>query len=126
MSHQTAIEMRRRFPDYLFGKVAVAEWHILAKEYGRVPEPFNWKLDIRDHFPTGTQPFFVTAQVGFYARNSSDTRLEYRLQPASGMGQPEGWTPNVSLKSLPEQLRDNDIDFVGDGLQKDINEERGT
>ena len=67
MSRQTALEMRRRFPDYLFGKVALAECHILAKEYGSIPEPFDGKLDIRDHFPAGTQAFHYSEVRAFHS-----------------------------------------------------------
>jgi hypothetical protein len=59
-------ETQRRFPDYLFGRIAVAEELLRNGEPGKVAELFGGKFDITQLYPTRRR-FHLTEILGFQA-----------------------------------------------------------
>ncbi|MDQ7059433.1 MAG: hypothetical protein Q9N62_13960 [Ghiorsea sp.] len=63
----------KTFPDYLFGKITLAEYKILHGDFGDIPEVFNHKLHLYMHYPNAEMsadgtPIFHTSEVqAFYA-----------------------------------------------------------
>jgi hypothetical protein len=53
--YRTLVETREKFPDYIFGKISLAEYYLSDN-----------KFEITQHFPVGTEVFHVSAVRGFY------------------------------------------------------------
>jgi len=60
------IETRKKFPDYIFGKISLAEYYLSANRYKKIPALLDNKFEITQHFPTGTEAFHISAVRGFY------------------------------------------------------------
>ena len=63
----TAQETRRRFPNYLFGKVLLAEYYVQFEQYEKIGTVFGSKFDIQDHVPEGRTVFHSSEIRAFYA-----------------------------------------------------------
>ena len=60
------IETNKKFPDYIFGKISLAEYHISVNKYKKIPVLFGNKFEITEHFPEGTEIYHISAVRGFY------------------------------------------------------------
>jgi len=60
------IETRKKFPDYLFGKISLAEYYLSVNRFKKIPGLFDNKFEITQHFPAGTEAFHIAAVRGFY------------------------------------------------------------
>ena len=63
----TAQETCRRFPNYLFGKVLLAEYYVQSEQFERIANVFGNKLDIQDHVPERRTAFHPSEIRAFYA-----------------------------------------------------------
>jgi len=59
-------ETSRLFPDYLFGKMALAEYYYQRSDIGKIPLILNHKFEIYMHYPE-TELFHVSEVRAFYA-----------------------------------------------------------
>ncbi|MBL4774531.1 MAG: hypothetical protein JKY87_00525 [Mariprofundus sp.] len=68
----------KKFPNYLFGKIALANHHLLHKSHERISEIFDHKLQLDMHYPeTEEMPTFHRSEIQafytvmgrYYARN---------------------------------------------------------
>jgi len=59
-------ETAEKFPDYLFGKIALSEHYLNDGHYRKIPSLFENKFEIVQHFPPGTKVFHVSAVRSFY------------------------------------------------------------
>ena len=48
---ETLLETTRRFPDYLFGKTALAEYYLNQFQHRKVPQILDGKLELWQHYP---------------------------------------------------------------------------
>jgi len=76
--HHTLKETCKKFPNYVFGKISLAEYRIGHGHHEDVPEIFNHKLQLYMHYPNvGGNPVFHGIEVqsfyavmgSYYARN---------------------------------------------------------
>jgi predicted Zn-dependent protease len=65
--YQTIIETYKKFPDYLFGKISVAEYYLKNNKYKKIPAIFNEKLEIYMHYPKEIKEFHVSEVRAFYS-----------------------------------------------------------
>jgi len=49
--YETILETTERFPDYLFGKTALAEYYLNKGEHRKVPKALDGKLELGEHYP---------------------------------------------------------------------------
>ncbi|MEX2411669.1 MAG: hypothetical protein WD607_09950 [Candidatus Paceibacterota bacterium] len=64
--YDVLIETTKRFPDYIFGKISLAEYYIRENKFRKIPEIFENKFEITAHFPEGTEVYHISAVRGFY------------------------------------------------------------
>ncbi|MDQ6955238.1 MAG: hypothetical protein Q9M20_07325 [Mariprofundaceae bacterium] len=84
MRHHYMIKQTcKKFPNYLFGKIALAEYRLLHHQHEDIPEIFDHKLQLYMHYPElGENPIFHGAEVksfytmvgSYYARNAQLAR----------------------------------------------------
>ena len=55
-----------RFPDYLFGKISLAEYHLNHSQHRKVPDIFDCNFEIYQHYPPSTNEFHVSEVRAFY------------------------------------------------------------
>ncbi|QTR51164.1 hypothetical protein [Candidatus Thiothrix anitrata] len=60
-------ETVERFPNYLFGKIGLAEHYLKSAEYHKIPAVFAHKFELHQHFPEGTSEFHVSEALAFYS-----------------------------------------------------------
>jgi tetratricopeptide (TPR) repeat protein len=60
------IETSKKFPDYIFGKISLAEYYINENKYKKIPVLLGNKFEITEHFPDGTEIYHISAVRGFY------------------------------------------------------------
>ena len=60
-------EIRLKFPNYLFGKMSLAEYYIHNNEMEKIPEALENKLEIYQHFPESKKVFHSSEVIAFYA-----------------------------------------------------------
>ena len=61
------IETVNKFPDYLFGKISLAEYYINKGEYKKVPKVLNNKFEIHMHYDSSVKIFHFSEVRGFYS-----------------------------------------------------------
>ncbi|MBU0763656.1 MAG: hypothetical protein KJ607_02350 [Bacteroidetes bacterium] len=61
------IETRRRFPDYLFGKISLAEYYLSHNDHRKVPEIFDRKFEIYQHYSADKDIFHISEVRSFYS-----------------------------------------------------------
>jgi tetratricopeptide (TPR) repeat protein len=59
-------ETIKEFPNYLFGKTALAEYYLNSGEFDKIPAVLNNKFALSQHFPPGTKVFHISAVRSFY------------------------------------------------------------
>lgn len=64
--YDTLIETTEKFPDYLFGKISLAEYYLNSQDYKKISDLFDNKFEITQHFPVETDVFHISAVRGFY------------------------------------------------------------
>jgi hypothetical protein len=55
---------REQFPEYLFGKLALAQWYLSIGKAEDIPEIFDGKLDLQLLYPQRTS-FHISEYIGF-------------------------------------------------------------
>ncbi len=55
------------FPDYLFGKITLADYHFDKNNHREVRKIFNNKLEIHHHFPASRMIYHISEVRSFYA-----------------------------------------------------------
>jgi tetratricopeptide (TPR) repeat protein len=63
----TITETLQKFPNYLFGKTALAEYYLNHNEYKQIPKIFDDKFEIYMHFPPTVKIFHVSEIRAFYS-----------------------------------------------------------
>lgn len=63
----TIIETRKKFPDYGFAKISLAEYLIESKMYKKIPEIFNDDFHIQSHFQGHNNIYHISEVRGFYS-----------------------------------------------------------
>ncbi|MBF0238508.1 MAG: hypothetical protein HQM12_12450 [SAR324 cluster bacterium] len=61
------METINRFPDYLFGKIALAEYYLNRDEHKKVPEVLNHRFEIHMHFHPSVKLFHVSEVRSFHS-----------------------------------------------------------
>ena len=61
------METMRRFPDYLFGKTALAEYYLNQGQHKEVPKILDRKFEIYLHYPSTETVFHVSEVRAFYS-----------------------------------------------------------
>ncbi|MBI9091781.1 MAG: hypothetical protein JEZ12_21430 [Desulfobacterium sp.] len=76
----TLWETRERFPDYLFGKISLAEYYLNNQNHQQIPHALGRKLELGQHRPAG-EAFHISevraffSMIGIYfARTNKITR----------------------------------------------------
>jgi len=64
--YNTLIETSERFPDYLFGKISLAEYYLSKNRYRKIRDLLDNKFEITLHYPDGTDCFHISEVRGFY------------------------------------------------------------
>jgi len=64
--YDTLIETKEKFPDYVFGKIALSEYYLNSNKYKKIAVVFDNKFEITQHFPAETYVYHVSAVRGFY------------------------------------------------------------
>ncbi len=64
--YRSLIETTEKFPDYIFGKISLAEYYLSDKKIKRIPDLLDNKFEITQHFPSETDAFHISAVRGFY------------------------------------------------------------
>ncbi len=59
-------ETREKFPDYLHGKISLAEYYLSVNKFRKIPGLLDSKFEITQHFPVGTEVFHISTVKGFY------------------------------------------------------------
>jgi len=76
--HHVIKDTCKKFPNYVFGKISLAEYQLSAGHHEAIPEIFNHKLQLYMHYPNaGENPIFHGVEVQsfytvmgrYYARN---------------------------------------------------------
>lgn len=62
----TLIETTQKFPDYLFGKTALAEYYLNNNKHKEVPVILDGKFEIYMHYPPTVKVFHVSEVRAFY------------------------------------------------------------
>lgn len=63
---KTLVTTVNKFPDYLFGKTALAEYYLNKGEYKKVAKILNNKFEIQMHFPDTDEIFHISEVQSFY------------------------------------------------------------
>ncbi len=58
---------RDQFPDYLFGKISLAEYYVNHNDHRKVPGIFDRKFEIYHHYPTSIDLFHISEVRSFYS-----------------------------------------------------------
>ena len=64
--YSTLVETREKFPDYLFGKISMAEYYLSNEEFRKIPGLLDNKFEITQHYPEETEAFHISAVKSFY------------------------------------------------------------
>ena len=64
--YRVLCETREKFPDYLFGKISLAEYYLFENIFRKIRGLLDNKFEITQHFPDGTEAFHISAVRGFY------------------------------------------------------------
>lgn len=64
--YRILLETREKFPDYVFGKISMAEYYLSIDRHKKIPDILDHKFEITQHFPVGTEAFHISAVRGFY------------------------------------------------------------
>lgn len=118
--YQTIHETHKRFPDYLFGKLSVAEYYIGRGRHKEVPAIFSNKLEIYMHYPENTFAYHVSevrafyGVVGTYYARSKKTAQAIRCYFIVHEVAPEHWSARrladeivqVEIAKLQQKLQD--------------------
>lgn len=59
-------ETVRRFPEYLFGKISLAEYYLNKNKHRKVPGILDRKFEIYHHYPASVDTFHVSEARSFY------------------------------------------------------------
>lgn len=65
--YNTIIETIKKFPHYLFGKTALAEYYLKNNEHKKIPKIFDNKFEIYMHFPSSVKIFHTSEVRAFYS-----------------------------------------------------------
>jgi len=63
---EALLETRRKFPDYLFGKILLAEYYLNSDLHQKIPKIFAHKYEIHQHYPSTTEAFHISEVRSFY------------------------------------------------------------
>lgn len=55
-----------RFPDYVFGKIALAEYALNQGDYRKIPAILEKKFEIYEHYPADVDVFHLSEAMSFY------------------------------------------------------------
>ncbi|WGZ94367.1 MAG: hypothetical protein QJT81_21750 [Candidatus Thiothrix putei] len=66
-THAALLETHQRFPDYLFGKISLAEHYLRQGQPEKVPDILNHQFDLTQHFPPDVDLFHISEAIGFYS-----------------------------------------------------------
>ena len=64
---ENILETTRKFPDYLFGKTSLAEYHLMNGNLKGVSKALDRKFELYMHYPAGVKVFHVSEVRSFYA-----------------------------------------------------------
>jgi len=66
--HYYLKETLKKFPDYVFGKITLADYQLKHGSHEMIPDIFDHKLQLYMHYPDGIKHVFHTSEVqNFYA-----------------------------------------------------------
>jgi tetratricopeptide (TPR) repeat protein len=65
-SYRILVETREKFPDYLFGKLSMAEYYLSINRFRKIPGLLENKFEITQHHPEGTEAFHISEVRAFY------------------------------------------------------------
>lgn len=60
-------ETHRKFPDYLFGKISLAEYYLNNGRYRKIPSILEQKYEIYNHYPPDVDFFHFSEVRSFYS-----------------------------------------------------------
>jgi tetratricopeptide (TPR) repeat protein len=63
---EVLFETRKKYPDYIFGKISLAEYYLSIKRFRKIPDVLDNKFEITQHFPVGTEIFHISVVRSFY------------------------------------------------------------
>lgn len=92
-----SVDTIRRFPDYLFGKTALAEYYLHSGRHKEVPKVLEGKLQIYMHYPPTVKVFHCSevrafyATVGIYYARSNKTVRALHCYFVLESADPEHW-----------------------------------
>ncbi len=82
--YKILIETIEKFPDYIFGKIALSEYYLNHNRYKEISKILDNKFEITQHFTTDTEIYHISAVRGFYYitgryfLNIGDIEMAYR------------------------------------------------
>jgi len=83
--HHCLKDTLKKFPDYVFGKITLADYQLKHGSHEMIPDIFDHKLQLYMHYPDGIKHVFHISEVqgfyavmgGYYIRNK---QLEHAMQ----------------------------------------------
>ncbi len=84
---EVAMQLYKKFPDYLFGRLNYAEICLMRREYDKIPEIFDHTFDLKELYPDRDE-FHISEFVNFmsivgeyyfYTGNRDQTQKIYEL-----------------------------------------------
>ena len=64
--YETILEMLKKFPRYLFGKISLAQYYSQNGNSDKIASAFNNKMEIYQHFPAKRKIFHFSEVMAFY------------------------------------------------------------
>ena len=119
-------ETIRRFPEYLFGKISLAEYYLNHNDHRRVPGIFSGKFEIYQHYPTRVEIFHISEVRGFYgvvgryfARSNKLARALFCYFTLYEID-PESWV----VRQLGEEIIMKEVDNLRNDFSKNAPKKR--
>ncbi len=77
--YETILETVNKFPDYLFGRVALANYYIITNNHKKIPDVFDNKLDIFLFAPRENNVYHLSEINSFYLDIGEYYLLEHKI-----------------------------------------------
>jgi hypothetical protein len=114
----TVLETTRKFPEYLFGTTALAEYYLDHNEYHKVPEIFGGKFDLSLIYPTvdvfhvSEVRTFLSVTGAYFARVNNLARALYHYCILTDIDPDHPATKKVGDEIILKEIENVDQMFV--------------
>ena len=109
-----------RFPDYLFGKISLAEYYLNHNKHRKVPDILDCNFEIYQHYPLTTKEYHISEVRAFYGvtgryfvRSNKLARALFCYFTIEQID-PEHWT----LKQLGDEIIRKEVEKIKRNVAK--------